>query len=207
MEKKKTPIIQQQYMNTISIMLVGFGFFPEKCQLYTPRQCPCWWFQFTNGGCGFGCKIETSDIRRPVSIVDEVVGVQTLVVGNLVVGTGDYMDEIEHLDECLHHPGSVLQSAGAPVCVEKVKMLFVFSQDKQYWTEDWVKCCLQTDRFSSLNTVETERVTNHLLYWRSPHTDKLTRSSSYDHHIKYIGLGINYSPLHWKCENFGIRVV
>ena len=39
------------------------------------------------------------------------------------------MDEIEHLDECLHHPCSVLKSAGAPVCVEKVKMLFVFSQD------------------------------------------------------------------------------
>ena len=37
MEKKKTPIIQQQYMNTISMMLVGFGFFPGKSQLYTPH--------------------------------------------------------------------------------------------------------------------------------------------------------------------------
>ena len=89
----------------------------------------------TNGSCCFGGEIETSDVGRPVPIVDEVVGVEPLVVGYLVVGTGDYMDEIEHLDECLHHPGSVLKSAGAPVCDEKVKMLFVLSQDKQYWTE------------------------------------------------------------------------
>ena len=132
MEKKKTPIIQQQYMNTISMILVGFGFFPGKFQLYSLS---IQFSQFTNGGCCFGCEIETSDVRRPVPIVDEVVGVEPLVVGYLVVGTGDYMDEIEHLDECLHHPCSVLKSAGAPVCVEKVKMLFVFSQDKQYWTE------------------------------------------------------------------------
>ena len=38
MEKKKTPIIQQQYMNTISMMLVGFGFFPKICKIYTLGQ-------------------------------------------------------------------------------------------------------------------------------------------------------------------------
>ena len=118
----------------------------------------------TNGGCCFGCEIETSDVRRPVPIVDKVVGVQSLVVGYFVVGTGDYVDEIEHLDECLHHPGSVLQSAGAPVCVEKVKMLFVFSQDKQYWSESSA-ASRQTDFLPAIQLrVETERVTNHLLY-------------------------------------------
>ena len=77
MEKKKTPIIQQQYMNTISMMLVGLGFFPVKCQLYTL----CVVEQFpTNRSCSLGCEIETSDVGRPVAIVDKVVRVETLVV-------------------------------------------------------------------------------------------------------------------------------
>ena len=66
-------------------------------------------------GC-FGGKIETSDVRRPVPIVDKVVGVEALVVGDLVVGAGDDVDEEEHLNEGLHHPGGVLEPAGAPVC-------------------------------------------------------------------------------------------
>ena len=78
MEKKKTPIIQQQYMNTISMMLVGFGFFPVKC-----KMSPGTWDNvlfYTNGSCSFGCEIETSDVGRPVAIVDKVVRVETLVV-------------------------------------------------------------------------------------------------------------------------------
>ena len=85
---------------------------------------------YTDGSCSFGREIETSDVGRPLPIVDKVVGVQALIVGYFVVGAGDDVDEIEHLDEGLHHPGGVLQSAGAPVCVEKVKM-FVFWLDKQ----------------------------------------------------------------------------
>ena len=74
----------------------------------------------TNRSCSLGCEIETSDVGRPVPIVDKFVGVEALVVGDLVVGAGDDVDQVEHLDERLHHPGRVLQPTGAPVCVEKV---------------------------------------------------------------------------------------
>ena len=69
----------------------------------------------TNGCRCFSGKVETSDVSVSVSIVDELVCLDALVGGDLVVGAGDDVDEVEHLDEGLQHPGRVLQPAGARV--------------------------------------------------------------------------------------------
>ena len=62
----------------------------------------------TDGCCGFGSKVETSEVRISLSIIDKTVASYSLVVGNSKVGAGIQMNEVDHVDDGLHQPQNVL---------------------------------------------------------------------------------------------------
>ena len=66
--------------------------------------------------CCFGGKVKASDVGIAISVVNELICLDSLICGDPVVGAGNDVDQVEHVNEGLQHPCRILEPAGACVC-------------------------------------------------------------------------------------------